>query len=133
MFKKKCKLQFYDFCHAANIINCIGGVIVTMLEDSSLGLVQTNYCKTGMCCFFNVLRSKNKDWFVRNQDNVSGGSDMSTCWLLFQWASTKKNPTKCVGLEQSRLHYHFIECTCNLFSPWYSWTNSVTKVSHSTL
>jgi hypothetical protein len=28
---------------------------------------------------------------------------------LFQWASTIKNPTKCVGLVQSGPHHHLIE------------------------
>ena len=30
-----------------------------------------------------VLRSKNKDWLVRNQDNVSEWSDMSTADCCF--------------------------------------------------
>jgi len=32
-----------------------------------------------------TLSNKNKDWLVRNQDNVSEWSDMSVCGLLFQW------------------------------------------------
>jgi hypothetical protein len=36
MFRKKRKLEFYDFCHAASVINCIGGVIVTMLESETI-------------------------------------------------------------------------------------------------
>ena len=35
-----------------------------------------------------ALRSKNKDWLARNQNNVSEWGDMSTRGLLFQWAST---------------------------------------------
>jgi len=34
-----------------------------------------------MCCFsatHTALRRKNKDWFARNQDNVSEWGDMST-------------------------------------------------------
>jgi hypothetical protein len=37
-----------------------------------------------------ALRSKSKYWLVRNQNNVSEWSDMSTYGLLFQWASTMK-------------------------------------------
>jgi hypothetical protein len=35
-----------------------------------------------------ALRSKNKDWLARNQDNVSEWGDISFRGLLFQWAST---------------------------------------------
>jgi hypothetical protein len=31
---------------------------------------------------------KSRDLLVLNQNNVSEWSDMSTRWLLFQWAST---------------------------------------------
>ena len=54
---------------------------------------QTEDWKIGMCCFsakHTALSSKSKDWLARNQDNVSEWSDMSTCDLLFQWASTIK-------------------------------------------
>jgi hypothetical protein len=39
---------------------------------------------------------------------VSMWGDMSIRGLLFQWARTK-NPTKRVGLVQSRPHHHVIE------------------------
>ena len=48
---------------------------------------QTKDCKIGISFFstkHTALRSKNKDWLVRNQDNVSLWSDMSTHRLLFQ-------------------------------------------------
>jgi hypothetical protein len=48
---------------------------------------QTKDYNIGICCFsakLAVLRSKNKDWFARNQDNVFEISDMSTRVLLFQ-------------------------------------------------
>jgi hypothetical protein len=35
--------------------------------------------------------------------------NMSIHELLFQWASTRKIPTKCVGLVQSKPHHHLIE------------------------
>ena len=46
--------------------------------------------KTNMCigCFptkHAALRSKNKDWFAWNQDNVSEWSDISIRGLLWQW------------------------------------------------
>jgi hypothetical protein len=48
---------------------------------------QTKDYKIGICCFSAkhiALRSKSKDWLVRNQNNVSKWSDMSTGGLLFQ-------------------------------------------------
>jgi hypothetical protein len=39
---------------------------------------------------FWLLGRKMKIWLTRNQNNVSEWSDMSTCGLLFQWASTIK-------------------------------------------
>jgi hypothetical protein len=43
--------------------------------------------KIGICCFsakHAALRSKSKDWLVRNRNNVSKLSDMSIHGLLFQ-------------------------------------------------
>jgi hypothetical protein len=43
--------------------------------------------KIGICCFSAknaALRRKSKDWLVRNQNNVSEWSDMTTHELLFQ-------------------------------------------------
>jgi hypothetical protein len=48
---------------------------------------QTKDYKIGICYFsakHAALRSKSKDWLTRNQNNVSEGSDMSICGLLFQ-------------------------------------------------
>jgi hypothetical protein len=60
----------------------------------------------GIRCFspkYAVLRRKSKDWLAwnQNQDNVSEWGNMSIHGLLFQWASTLKNSTKCVGLVQN--------------------------------
>ena len=64
---------------------------------------QTKDYKIGICCFSAIkhaaLRRKSKDWLTRNQDYASEWGDRSTCGLLFQWASTIKNPTQRVGLE----------------------------------
>jgi hypothetical protein len=54
--------------------------------------IKSDY-KIGICCFsakHTALRRKSKDWLARNQNNVSEWSDMSTRWLLFQWASIIK-------------------------------------------
>ena len=61
------------------------------------------------------LRSNGKVWLARNQDNESEWNNMSTYGLLFQWASTNKNPTKCVGSVQGGHHHH------HQFSLLYSW------------
>jgi hypothetical protein len=48
---------------------------------------QTKDYQIGICCFsakYTAIRRKGKDWSARNQDNVSGWSDMSTRGLLFQ-------------------------------------------------
>jgi hypothetical protein len=45
---------------------------------------------------------------ARNQNNVFEWNGMSIRGLLFQWASTIKNPTQRVGLEQSRPHHHHL-------------------------
>ena len=48
---------------------------------------KTKDCNIGICSFsaeYAALRSKNKYWLSRNQNNVSEWSDMSTHGLLFQ-------------------------------------------------
>jgi hypothetical protein len=48
---------------------------------------QTKDYKIGICCFsakHASLRSKSKDWLVRNQKYVSEWSDMAIRVLLFQ-------------------------------------------------
>jgi hypothetical protein len=47
---------------------------------------QTKDYEIGMCCFsakHAALRRKSKDWWARNQDNVSEWSDMSIHGLCF--------------------------------------------------
>ena len=47
----------------------------------------------GICCFpakYVTLRSKNKNWFAQNQDDMSEWSDMSTHDCCF--SERKKNP-----------------------------------------
>ena len=78
---------------------------------------QIKDCKICICCISannTDLRSKSKDWFTQNQDNVFANSDMS---ILVSWCC--KEPINRVGLVQSGYHhYHFNKF--NLFSPWYS-------------
>ena len=75
----------------------------------------------GICCFsakHAALRSKNKDWLTRNQDNVSEWADMSIRGLLFQWASTIKiqQSVLTIGLVQRDLI--IVSLKINLFSSW---------------
>ena len=67
--------------------------MVSMLSLSAADRVfeprsgQTKDYGISMFCFFAKhasLRSKNKDWLARNQNNVSEWSDMFICGLLFQ-------------------------------------------------
>ena len=66
--------------------NRISGIMVSMLASSVVGCGfeprsgQTKDYKIGICCFSATqaaLRSRRKDWFARNQDNVSEWGDMS--------------------------------------------------------
>ena len=71
----------------------IGGVMVNVLASNEVDRGfeprsgQTKDYTIGIC-YFSVkqaaLRSKNKDWLPRNQNNVSEWSDMSIHGLLFQ-------------------------------------------------
>jgi hypothetical protein len=90
-------LPYTDSLH--QVQNRIGGVMVSVLTSSTVDrgfeplLCQTKEYKIGICCFSTkhaALRSKNKDWLAPNHNNVSKWSNMSTCGLLFQWASTLK-------------------------------------------
>jgi hypothetical protein len=48
---------------------------------------QTKDYKIGICCFSAkhvALKRKSKDWFARNQNNVSEWNGMSNRGLLFQ-------------------------------------------------
>jgi hypothetical protein len=87
------------------------GVIESLFAWSAVEHVKPNIIK--FCCFLSpskhgASRSKIKDWLAWNLDNVSEWSDMSTCGLLFQWASTI-NILQCEHLIKS-----------NLFSTWFS-------------
>ena len=71
----------------------IGGVIVSELASSVVDhgfgpqSGQTKDYEFGIFCFSSEhasLRRKSKDWLVRNQNNVSEWTDMSTRELLFQ-------------------------------------------------
>ena len=74
-------------------INCIGGVMVSMLVSSAVDCGfefqsgQTKNYKIGICCFSTkhvALTNKSKDWLALNQNVVSERSDISTRGLLFQ-------------------------------------------------
>jgi hypothetical protein len=58
-----------------------------------------------------------KDFLAQNQDNMTDRRNMFTHGLLCQWPMYK-DTIKSVGLVQSELHHHLIDC--NLFSPWSS-------------
>ena len=84
---------FMARCTRYNIMNRIGGVMVSVLASSAVDRgfenrsSQTKDYNIGMCCFsvkHATLRRNSKDWLARNQDNVSEWGDMSICRLLFQ-------------------------------------------------
>jgi hypothetical protein len=85
-------------------MNGIGSVMVIVIASSVVDggfdhrSGQTKDHEIGMCCFsakHAALRKKSKYWFVRNQNNVSEWTDMSTHWLLVQWTSTIKSNSAC--------------------------------------
>jgi hypothetical protein len=65
-----------------------------------------------------------KYWLAWNWVNVSEWSDMSTRWLMFQWASTIKIQIRVLVYIDSGPHL----INCNLFLPWYGW-----KIAHLAL
>ena len=76
-----------------DVVNRIGSVIVSVLASSAVDRGfeprsgQTKDYEIGICCFsakHTALRRKSKDWWARNQDNVSEWDDMSIGGLLFQ-------------------------------------------------
>jgi len=102
------------------MFNRIDDVMVSVLTSSSVDRGceprwgQTKEIKIGICCFSDehaALSRKSKDWFAQNQDNVSDcGSCLSAnCCCIELVLQMYKNPTKCVGLVQSRPHHHLIE------------------------
>ena len=84
---------------------------------------QTKDYTIGICCFsakHALLRTKSKDWFARDQDNMSEWVNMSIDGLLFQWASTMK--IQLSVLVEYKATDLIILLKINFFSPWYSWT-----------
>ena len=86
-------LWFISLSAVKTVPNRIGGLMVSMLASSVVNRVfeprssQTEDYNIGICCFsakHAALRRKRKDWFGRNQNNVSEWSDMSIRGLLFQ-------------------------------------------------
>ena len=76
---------------SCKLLNHIGGVMVSVLASTVVDrgfefrMGQTKEYNIGMCCSAKhvTLRRKSKDWFARNQDNVSEWGDMSIRGLLF--------------------------------------------------
>ena len=75
------------------ILNHIGCIMVNMLPKSAVDRGfeprsgQTKDYRIGICCFsakHAALRRKSKDLLARNQDKVSGWSDMSIHGMLLQ-------------------------------------------------
>ena len=72
-----------------NILNCIAGVMVSMLTSSMVvhGFEHGQVKPKTICSFsakHDILRSKSKGCLAQNLDNAFEWSDISTCRLLFQ-------------------------------------------------
>ena len=81
------------FPRTSTFFNRISGVMVSVLASGAVDFGfepqsdQTKDYNIGICCFSSkhtALRKKSKDWWARNQDNVSAWGDMSIRGLLFQ-------------------------------------------------
>jgi hypothetical protein len=73
--------------------NYIGSVMVIVFASNAVDRGfeprsgQTKDYEIGICCIsanHTALKRKSKDWWARNQDNVSEWGDMSTRRLSFQ-------------------------------------------------
>ena len=109
-------LKYLDVAHP------IGGVMVRVFSSSVVDREfeprsgQTKDYQIGICCFSAkhvALSGTSKDWLARNQNNVFKWSDMSTCWLLFQWASSLK--IQFSGLHHQSSHW---KLTCSRHDSW---------------
>ena len=69
----------------SSMVSLLASSVVNRGFEPRSGHTEDN--KIGICCLsakHAALRSKSKDWLVRNQNNVSEWSDKSTHGLLFQ-------------------------------------------------
>jgi hypothetical protein len=100
-------------CHHWIHFNRICGVLVSVLAsgavDRGFGLrsSRTKDYAIGICCFsakHTAFRSKNKDWLVRNQDNVSEWlfGDCCVCDRRL-WSSTNRT--------SSSFHWRHVTCS----------------------
>ena len=125
-YQSFCELVYYNVKWTALVVYLLAcSCRVHKTVGSRSSQVKIKYYKIGICCFsvnHKGLRSKNKDWLTRNQNNVSEWSDMSTHRMLLQWDSAIKNPTKRIGLIV-QIYAGFIIITSKsiFFSQWYSW------------
>ena len=78
MFQHQVRFSFFNASMEGDGLN---GVMVSVLAFSVEGHGinprpgQTNDIKIGICCFsakHSASRSKGKDWWIKNQNNVSG-------------------------------------------------------------
>ena len=98
---KRNETDFFTFCRFLHWklslfilpIDCIGGVMVSVLASSSVDRGfesrsgETKHYKIFIFCFsakHAALRRKSKDWLTRYHNNVSELSDISTRGQLFQ-------------------------------------------------
>ena len=95
---------------ALSMINRTNGVMVDVIASSAVDRgfpVGSNIRLYNWECMLLLLepwqlKGKRQDGFAQNQENVSGCSDttnVSTRWLLFEWASTIKIQLKRTCLE----------------------------------
>jgi len=115
----KNKVSWFSFSKIYHFVKCMSSAFHVKTQLPSVHLILVVYRLACLPCVRQTwlwtkrlyvfvaspLRSKSKDWLARNRNNVSKWSDMSTCGLLFQWASIIKIPTQGLGLEQ-RGHHH---------------------------
>ena len=125
-----CVLRVWPFVRKrqhALIPHRIGGIMVSVVTSSAVDRGfksrsgQSKDYRIGICCFsakHTVLRTKSKDQFAWNLDNVSEWGGMPTHRLLFQCTSTIKIQLSVLVWYKADLI--IISLIINFFWLWYS-------------
>ena len=97
-----------------------------MSRINAFSRVLNQKIKTRFFMDFQLMDNLNMTALPRNQNNVSDWSDMSTRGLLFQWASTKKNPTQCNRTLPSS-HWKLTWTRHNIVEKFLNWRKTTTN------
>jgi hypothetical protein len=97
-----------------------------MSRINTFSRVLNQKVKARFCMDFQLMDNLHMTALARNQNNVSDWSDMSTRGLLFQWASTIKNPTLCNRTSPSS-HWKLTWTHHNIVKQFLNWRKTTTN------